>query len=157
MVVALTAPAAGVEPRRGRTEGAFSVAGGVHVENPRRRTDYVVLRQLDHFLTDDISVGFAVGLAGPIDAVPGSALQLQSAYNLGSGAVVPYLGVHVGVLADIAGADFMGTAGALLGLRWHVDERWSLFTEAKHYATYPRLGDSLVAFVLGFSIAARRE
>jgi hypothetical protein len=154
LTMAACQPASGADSRRGRLEASLSLAGGVPVADRRNEVDYILLRQLDWFVREDLTAGFALGLGGAIDAIPSTALQLQSAFNFGTQSVVPYAGVHVGVLADFFDLSFIGTAGPLAGARWHIRDRWSLIAEAKYYATVNRLDDSFVAFVLGFSVAA---
>lgn len=142
------------ESRRGWSHASVTLAGAVPVTSPRRQSDYVILRQFEYFIAQDVALGFGLGVAGPIDGMPVSALLLQSAYNAADRAFVPYVGAHAGLIANFSGPDLTGTLGPLVGFRWKVGGRWSLVGETRCYATTDHWPDSFLAFAIGINLAS---
>lgn len=154
LLAAMAAAEEGPLPRRGLFASGLSLTGGIPLAEPRRRTDYLLLRQLDYYTREDVTVGVGIGFGGAGDAWPQTALQLQSVWYVGAQPLLPYLGAHAGLLADFFKLRVSGTMGLSGGVRWDLNSRWSLFVEAKPSATFPRWRDSFFGISCGFSLLA---
>jgi hypothetical protein len=132
---------------------AGAAAVSVH-ESGNRAARYELLRSLGYFVTGTLQVGVGLGLAGTFDSAPASVLEGQLNYHLTpAGTVVPYVGLHGGLMAQILQAHPEATdhVGVQAGMKFFVADRMSVNVEARYFSSANAFDEGFAALFLGVS------
>jgi hypothetical protein len=147
-------PACGAPLRAGQVEAGLLLGGGTAPEGDQRAR-YLLLRTLGFLVTDAWDLGVQLGLTGDFESSPSSAVLADAQYNaLPDAGITPYLGVHVGLEADVLTSQprVQEAIGPEVGVKWHVGEQLLLIAELRYTMQVAQPERGAVLFSLGFSL-----
>ncbi len=151
-VVATRSPGA-AQLSKGKVEAGLLLGGGTRLSDDKDER-YMLLRTLGFVLSDATEVGLALGLVGDVHKSPSTAVLLQGHYHLARDATItPYLGMHVGLEADVLSARprLREALGPQIGAKWRCGEKLLLIAELRGSMPVASLERSILFVAVGFS------
>jgi hypothetical protein len=139
--------------RSGQVEAGAILGAGSAATSPR--AEYQLLRTLGFLLTDAWALGLQFGLAGDFESAPSSTGFVNVQYHhLLDGPLVPFLGAHVGLEADLftSRPRVQDALGPDLGVKWLVGEQLLLIAQLRYTMQVSEPDRGIMLLCFGFSL-----